>query len=332
MTYLERLNNALHELLSSRDDVLIIGEDIKDPYGGAFKVTKGLSESYPSKVFGTPISEASIVGIATGLALQGFRPIVEIMFGDFTTLIVDQILNSASKFGLMYGSNVKVPLVVRTPMGGGRGYGPTHSQSIEKLFFGMPGVKVVSPSLAHDPKEILFKSILDDSVTIFIEAKDLYTAELLNKGNGNLNIKQKNINNNEIAIVDNFSDDKPDIVIISYGQLSKDIIILMQEFIEEEINIRAIFPSEITNITFISDLVDIMKPQVGILICEPGAGNFGWNAEVLKCLYYNCEIIRNRKISCLSAKDYIIPASKEHEGDIIVNIKKIKDEILNVML
>ena len=121
----------------------MMGEDIRSPYGGAFKATRRLSDSFPDRVINTPISEAGIVGVANGLALGGRRPVVEIMFGDFLGLCFDQILNHAAKFHGMYNRHVKNPLVIRTPMGGGRGYGPTHSQNIEKHFAGIPGVRVL---------------------------------------------------------------------------------------------------------------------------------------------------------------------------------------------
>ena len=127
---------------------IILGEDVLDPYGGAFKVTRGLSTAFPERVQTTPISEAGIVGVAAGMALRGLRPVVEIMFGDFITLAADQLVNHAAKFRWMYNDQVRVPLVIRTPMGGRRGYGPTHSQTLEKLFLGVPGLKVLAPT-AH---------------------------------------------------------------------------------------------------------------------------------------------------------------------------------------
>ena len=113
----------------------MLGEDLHDPYGGAFKVTAGLSTDFRGRVISTPISEAGVVGAAIGLALAGFRPIVEIMFADFVTLAMDQIYNHAVKFPGMF-TTCEVPLVIRTPSGGRRGYGPTHSQSPENLLYG----------------------------------------------------------------------------------------------------------------------------------------------------------------------------------------------------
>ena len=139
-TVLDALNAALHRACAADERVIILGEDVLDPYGGAFKVTRGLSTTYPERVLTTPISEAGIVGVAAGMALRGLRPVVEIMFGDFITLAADQLINHAAKFRWMYNDQVRVPMVIRTPMGGRRGYGPTHSQTLEKLFLGVPGL------------------------------------------------------------------------------------------------------------------------------------------------------------------------------------------------
>jgi pyruvate/2-oxoglutarate/acetoin dehydrogenase E1 component len=178
-TVLEAINGALHDALAADDSVLLLGEDVLDPYGGAFKATRGLSNAFGDRVVTTPISEAGIVGVATGMALRGLRPVVEIMFGDFTTLIVDQLVNHASKMRSMYGESVRVPLVVRTPMGGRRGYGPTHSQSVEKLFLGTPGLRVVAPTAFGDVRELLRTTILDnDDPVLFVENKLLYLVAL----------------------------------------------------------------------------------------------------------------------------------------------------------
>jgi len=166
--------------------VYMLGEDILDPYGGAFKVTRGLSTKFPERVLTTPISEAAIVGLANGMALRGLRPVAEIMFGDFVTLIADQLVNHASKFRWMYNDQVRVPVVVRTPMGGRRGYGPTHSQSLEKMFLGVPGLKVVVPNTLGDPANLLAAAIADDDPVLFVEHKLLYTCPLLELGKGDL--------------------------------------------------------------------------------------------------------------------------------------------------
>jgi pyruvate/2-oxoglutarate/acetoin dehydrogenase E1 component len=185
-TVLERLNQALHQAMESDERVCVLGEDVLDPYGGAFKVTRGLSSKFPQRVLTTPISEAAIVGLANGLALRGLRPVAEIMFGDFITLTADQLVNHAAKFRWMYNDGVRVPLVVRLPMGGRRGYGPTHSQSLEKMFLGVPGLRVVAPNTLGDPSELLLAAISDDDPVLFVEHKLLYTRPLLEAGQGDL--------------------------------------------------------------------------------------------------------------------------------------------------
>ena len=174
-TVLDSLNAALHRACAADERVIILGEDVLDPYGGAFKVTRGLSTAYPDRVLTTPISEAGIVGVAAGMALRGLRPVVEIMFGDFITLAADQLVNHAAKFRWMYNDQVRVPMVVRTPMGGRRGYGPTHSQTLEKLFLGVPGLTVVAPAAIGDPGELLYRAITEtEDPFLFVENKLLY--------------------------------------------------------------------------------------------------------------------------------------------------------------
>jgi 2-oxoisovalerate dehydrogenase E1 component len=170
----QALNAGLHEIFEQHDDVYLFGEDLLDPYGGAFKVSAGLSTRFPDRVLPTPISEASMFGIAAGFALRGYRPIVEVMFGDFIALGFDQIVNGIAKFREMFDEQATVPLVVRTPMGGRRGYGPTHSQSLEKLLLGVPGIVVVAPSECHDIGGMLADAVVDDRPVFFIENKLMY--------------------------------------------------------------------------------------------------------------------------------------------------------------
>ncbi|NJB86672.1 2-oxoisovalerate dehydrogenase E1 component [Lewinella marina] len=182
----ELIYESLKEQFETNDRTILIGEDIQDRtefteknYGGAFKVTRDLSTLFPGRVRNTPISEAAITGIGTGLAVGGMQPIVEIMFGDFMTLTLDQLLQHAAKFHAMYGGRVNVPLILRTPMGGRRGYGPTHSQSLERFFLGIPGLNVVALNHRISPKtiyEALFQN--GNSPTVVIENKILYTRSL----------------------------------------------------------------------------------------------------------------------------------------------------------
>jgi len=174
LTYWQALQEALRQEMTRDPGVFLMGEDI-GAYGGAFGVTRGLlAEFGPERVRCTPISEATIVGAATGAALTGLRPVVEIMFMDFLTLTMDQLANHAAKFRYMYGAQARVPLVVRTPAGGGRCYGATHSQSLEAWFLHVPGLKVVAPATAADAKSLLTAAIRDDNPVLCVEHKLLY--------------------------------------------------------------------------------------------------------------------------------------------------------------
>ena len=168
------INAALDHLLANHPETILLGEDLHDPYGGAFKVTQGLSTAYPGRVISTPISEAGITGAAIGLAMDGFRPIMEIMFADFLSLCMDQLYNHAVKFPGVF-PEVSVPLIVRTPSGGRRGYGPTHSQSPENIFTSIPGLTVLYGSQRHDVARLLVDAARRwPYPTLFLEHKLLY--------------------------------------------------------------------------------------------------------------------------------------------------------------
>ncbi len=173
-TYAQALNEALKEEMKRDETILLLGEDI-GLQGGAFGATRGLLKEFgPGRVRNTPISELLIVGAAVGAALDGCRPIVEIMYIDFSTLAMDQIVNQAAKMRYMTGGKLKVPLVIRTQGGGGRGSAAQHSQSLEAWFAHIPGLKVVMPSTPYDAKGLLKTAIRDDNPVIFIEHKLLY--------------------------------------------------------------------------------------------------------------------------------------------------------------
>ena len=159
LTCLQDLNQYFHELMEKNTDIMLIGEDINDPYGGAFKVTKNLQFNFPKQVISTPISEAAIAGVVIGLSIEGKAAIAEIMFSDFALLCLDQLINHASKFTLMYGKKLKIPAIIRSPLGGYRGYGPTHSQSLEKHFIGNDNLNVIALNLLITAKEIYSKAI-----------------------------------------------------------------------------------------------------------------------------------------------------------------------------
>jgi 2-oxoisovalerate dehydrogenase E1 component len=177
MSYKDAIREALVEEMTRDSRVIHYGEDIAD-YGGAFKLTKGLLESFGrSRVFNTPISEAAICGTGVGAAMAGLRPVVELMYMDFALMASDQIANQAGKWHYMSGGQVEVPLVIRASVGAGKGYGGQHSQSLESIFTHTPGLYVVYPSNPADAKGLLKSAIRTNNPVIFVEGQGLYTTK-----------------------------------------------------------------------------------------------------------------------------------------------------------
>ncbi len=174
MTYREAVRDALSSAMRADDDVFIMGEDIAE-MGGSMGVTQGmLAEFGPERVRNTPISEMAIVGTGIGAAMQGMRPVVEIMYQDFLTLSMEQLVNQAAKHRTMSGGQVKVPLTIRTQGGAGWSPGAQHAQQLESWFVHVPGLKVVYPSTPEDVRGLLWSSIYDDNTVIFFEHRLLY--------------------------------------------------------------------------------------------------------------------------------------------------------------
>ena len=174
LTYRAAVRQALADAMHADDDVFIMGEDIAE-MGGSMGVTQGmLAEFGPDRVRNTPISEMALVGAGIGAAMQGMRPIVEIMYEDFTTLAMEQIVNQAAKHRYMSGGQIKVPLTIRTQGGAGWSPGAQHAQQLESWFVHIPGLKVVFPSTPTDVRGLLWSSIYDDNPVVFFEHRTLY--------------------------------------------------------------------------------------------------------------------------------------------------------------
>ncbi|HNS32911.1 MAG TPA: alpha-ketoacid dehydrogenase subunit beta [bacterium] len=172
--YVEAVNEALMEEMENDPGVFVIGEEVSCA-GGAFRATAGLFEKFgPERVRDAPISESGFTGLAVGAAITGLRPVAEIMYLDFITTAMDQVINQAAKVSFMSGSKIKAPLVIRAPYGIGTREAAQHSQSLEAWFVHTPGLKVVMPATPYDVKGLLKTSIRDDSPVIFIENRILY--------------------------------------------------------------------------------------------------------------------------------------------------------------
>jgi pyruvate/2-oxoglutarate/acetoin dehydrogenase E1 component len=320
-TVLESLNASLHNIMEKDVRVYVLGEDILDPYGGAFKVTRGLSRKFPERVLTTPISEAAIVGFASGMAMRGLRPIVEIMFGDFLTLAADQLVNHAAKFHWMYNEKVRVPVVVRTPMGGRRGYGPTHSQSLEKMFLGVPGLTVIAPHALGKPGILLEKAIADEAPILFIEHKILYTCQLLQAGKGDLlDFEFQQTDTDYPATTLGIKEQSPHLTIATYGynfELTRAAVLkLMMEFeiFAEIVLFTQLSPFEL------KPLLDSLKRTRKLLTVEEGTMTLGWGAEVAARVVESLNGISLRRVA---AKDLPIAAVSCIEDDILPSVNDI---------
>ncbi|WP_372448838.1 alpha-ketoacid dehydrogenase subunit beta [Saccharopolyspora endophytica] len=177
MTYRQALHDTLQEEMRRDEDVLLIGEEI-GVFEGSYKITAGLLKEFGEKrVRDTPIAEEGFVGAAVGAAMLGLRPVVELMTINFSLVALDQIVNHAAKIYGMFGGQTSVPMVLRTPGGGGQQLGATHSQNIELYYAFVPGLKVVAPSTPADAKALLLASIRDDDPVLFLENLALYNTK-----------------------------------------------------------------------------------------------------------------------------------------------------------
>ena len=326
-TILAQLNKCLHDVLSEHKDSFVIGEDIADPYGGAFKVTKGLSTEFKNQTISTPISESAIVGFSIGGALSGAKFIAEIMFADFITLGLDQLINSAAKMHFMYNEQVKIPITIRLVSGGGRGYGPTHSQSTERLLAGEPGLRVIALSHLHNPYELLRHSIINDPApSIFVESKKLYakypkaTPSSLYEG------KVINMEKNSFPPL-HFSPIgfEPSLTIVCYGEgalLADEALEWLA--IEHELFADLVVITQISsmNLEFLKELV---KKTSKLLIIDQTYEDYGFSATV------KSKVIDDQfdkvKIRIVSQANLPIPSSLSFELQVLPSISSVKHAI-----
>ena len=330
----ESLNEGIHEAMDENEKVLFIGEDILDPYGGAFKVAKGMSTAFPDRVLTTPVSEAAIVGIANGLALRGFIPIVEIMFGDFISLAFDQILNHLSKFRSMYNDQVDPHLLIRAPMGGYRGYGPTHSQSLEKFLIGIPNIKVLYPSHIHPlQKMIKFAINNDNGPVIFLESKLLYsTVNELPKDNriGDYYVVTTSDYYPTITLsLNNFSE--ADVTLLTFGGMAP---MVMEEtvnlLLDHEIFCEIVILSQISPINN-EPILNSISRTGKLITVEEGTLNACTGSELIASLIENGHQLLMKPPKRIAAQNDIIPSAKTLESRVLPSRNSIRDAVKSIV-
>lgn len=343
-TVLESLNKALHQAFAANEHVHLLGEDLLDPYGGAFKVTRGLSSAYPERVWTSPISEAAITGLAAGMALRGLRPVVEIMFGDFITLAADQLVNHLAKFRWMYNEQVKLPVLIRTPMGGRRGYGPTHSQTLEKHFLGVPGLGVIAPchlQRQHGSEDgagnLLRRLILENETpTLFIENKLLYLLPLLEpEDQTDLTVQMIESRAADFAApafrIQIAGAPKPQITIATYGymaEVSRQAMLHLaytQEIFAELVVLTRLSPFDL------APVLDSVRRTGRLLTVEEGSLSLGWGAEVLARAAESLPS-RLKAAGRVSAIDLPVPASGPLEEKVLPGVEDILKRAQKLLL
>jgi 2-oxoisovalerate dehydrogenase E1 component len=322
----QALNETFKELMHQHPKTLFIGEDVKSPYGGAFKVAQGLSDLFPDRVFNTPISESAIVGIGCGLSMEGYYPFIEIMFGDFMSLTLDQILNHASKFRYMYDNQITTNFVIRTPMGGGRGYGPTHSQTLDRHFMGIPGLRIVAINNLIDPLTV-YQPLLASSgePTLLIENKLLYALNLRER----LPEGFKTLISNEPfpTVLVKPAANTLDITLIGYGGLSDTLVTVAERLFDEaDLIAQIICPTQIYPFK-IEPLIGLLLDSKFLFLVEEGQGFAGFGAEVIaQIAEHNPDLLH--RVKRIVPPAIPIPASGSAEKEILPNVNNIITSIL----
>ncbi|MFH0921666.1 MAG: thiamine pyrophosphate-dependent enzyme [Fibrobacterota bacterium] len=309
--YSTLINEFFTDAMKADPRVVFMGEDVLSPYGGAFKVANGLSDKFPDRVFSTPISEAAIVGIGNGLALAGFKPYVELMFGDFITLAFDQLVNHASKFHHMYNRQISCPLVVRTPMGGRRGYGPTHSQTLDRFLIGIDNVKTVALNRMADPRRI-YQAIYSNEIhpVIVIENKSDYAKKY---------VYRKILNYQVLVSTGNFpwvriapAKALPDLTIFAYGGMLEIVLDTLEPLFNEfEVKVEVLAPTLISPCDIRPVLASVMQTRK-LLVIEEGNMTGGVGAEIVAQLAASVtEHIQVKRIGALPVPIAACPSLEE---------------------
>ena len=325
MIYSRAMGDALREALTDDERVVVLGEDIADPYGGAFKVTRGLSTDFPERVRTTPISEGAIAGVAAGLALAGYRPIAEVMFGDFLTLCFDQLLNHIAKYEAMYDGNATCPVVIRVPSGGGRGYGPTHSQSIEKHIFGIPHLNVIGGSLLHDPAATLRHLLSQDAPAVHIEHKLLYALDMLTANDllGATVVPLSTTPGLETLAVRYGPREECRASVVAYGyqaELARRVQVRLA--LNEEVFFELVVPAQLAPLD-IEPILSSASTTGSLVTVEEGTAGWSWGTEIVAQAGQRFR----RAPACpevVATEATVIPSARERERQLIVGEEQIE--------
>ena len=331
----ENLNRALHELMAADPSVHLLGEDVSDPYGGAFKITRGLSTRFGDRVRSTPLSEGAVTGVGAGLALAGDSAVVEMMFGDFVTLAFDQLVNFAAKSVSMYGRRVPVPLLVRCPVGGRRGYGPTHSQSPQKHLMGVPDLDLYELSPFHDAVPLVRHALATGTPSVLFEDKVLYTERRFTDGTVD-DVLRFRVEGGAAgtAVVGAAGVDQVDAVVVAPGGLAlRAVSALGPLLMEDELCCRLLVPARLYPLDA-DRLAELCAGARAVVVVEDGTPGAGWGTEVAHALHTRLWSQLRAPVMVLSAADGVVPAAPHledavfvHGGDIRRAVRALADPV-----
>lgn len=320
ITYLEAIREALIEEMQRDERVFLLGEDI-GILGGAFGQTKGLLEMFgEQRVRDTPISEAAIVGAAVGASLLGMRPVAEIMFNDFATIAMDQIINQAAKIRFLSGGQVSVPMVLRMQGGAGKRKGAQHSQSLEAIYCHIPGLKVVAPSTPHDVKGLLKASIRDDNPVIFLEHSNLYSR----KGSVSEKDEAIELGVSEVKRVGR------DVTIVAYSFMVEKALAAAealsgQNLEAEVVDLRTLKPLDI------KPVVQSIQKTNRVVIVHEACLTCGLGGEISARIVEQAFDYLDAPIRRVGLPDVPVPYAKSLEDFVVPNETTIMEAVLDVM-
>jgi pyruvate/2-oxoglutarate/acetoin dehydrogenase E1 component len=315
MTFREAIRKAMSDEMAMDRNVVLFGEDV-GVYGGCFKVTEGLWKEHPDQVVDTPVSEEGFTGMAVGAAMMGLRPIVEIMYADFYTLIFDPIVNHAAKTHFMSGGQFCCPITVRLPEGSGTGHGAQHTQSPEALFLNGTGLKIVAPSNPSDAYHLLRASIRDNNPVLFFEHKLLYPVD------GEISPEPVQIGKARVI------GDGLDVTIIAYSHAVETALKAAELLKENGINATVVDLRTLNPLDKETIFAQVRKTGRAVLIQDPN-GIGGIEAQVCAAICQDRETFASLKCQVLqfSGKDTPIPFSKDLERLTIPQAEDIAIEI-----
>ena len=319
MTYSAALNKALREEMNRDPNVFVMGEDIGvwGDGGGVFSVTKGLLDEFGSqRVLDTPISEEGFVSMGVGAALVGSRPVVEVMYSDFLTLVMDPLVNQAAKMRYMFGGQAKVPLVVRTNLGAAGGKAAQHSQSFETWFMHVPGIKVVVPTTPADAAGLLKTAIRDDNPVLFLEHKLLYFMK------GEVPDVIEPIPFGQALI----RREGKDVTLVATQVMLQLALKAADQLQEEGIDVEVIDPRTLVPLDLETILTSVKKTG-RCVIAHEAVERAGWAAEVGFEVSLQAFDFLDAPIVRVCSANLPVPYTKELEAVVIPDLSDIKDGI-----